>query len=1238
MEEDSKFKQVVVGGMGAIGLGALAAVVTFHKIGIWIGLAIILMALLIFGGYFLFKRARAKRQSRMFESAVESQTSASPKAISDPNRRAALDKLRQKFQTGLQEFKSRGKDIYKLPWYVIIGESGSGKTEAIRHSGVEFPPGLQDELQGSGGTVNMDWWFTNRSIILDTAGSMIFNEAQAGEIPEWREFLRLLKKARPSCPVNGLFLVLSVESLIKDSSDKIAQKASRLAQQLDMIQRTLDVRFPVYLLVTKCDLLTGFREFFDNIEDPQLQHQMFGWSNPDPLDSHFRPELVEQHLKTVAESVSRRRLALLREGATGSRFGDTQFFVSSYQKTGATTKRRLDEVDAFFALPESVLRLAPRLRRYLETIFVAGEWSAKPVFLRGIYFTSSMREGRALDEAMALATGVSLEQLPEDRSWEKNRSYFMRDLFLEKVFREYGLVTRATNTLKLVRNRQFLILGVISVALLLLLVFAFFSYQSLQKSVAKERDLWNIGAGNWKNGMWEPSIVRSGDPGNLFHFTYAGGDPVPGGKGMTAIEYQSRLKETIERPLSVGLLFAPMKWLNSGKDMNRPLAEELIFEGGVLKPLVGQVRNKMERPDASPSDPAAIERHRDALLSLIRLEADRLSGVGFMNATNSGAAAGKYLGSFISYLTDSNQISDTNLVEIFQWNYAGNYPGRHGPANPWPPTCILEPNGGDSLSNNPAIKKGLDVFGDINKHTQENIDGELVLLGDLVDKLYVYDQTEKKWLAAEQTNPSADISAEGQLFIARKQVEKSFAQLQTATNFSSFPLTNLSARYGFLEKAAMDASTSTFQEINKGIPEASKTVGIFADISEEINRFSQKAAGEVRSKYLSVSDKMVVLDRDQMVPVNGDIIAHEQRWELYTNAAALANETIPMDDNLIGNQWQLFTDLKDKANTFSNQLAGYNGSATPLAAPTTAKCQRIAGEAIVRVKDRFLDDYVGRVVEKIKAEFDFGNWTPKNASDSSNLLDSISRDLKAAKLKLTPQEKIKLQPIGEALVTGVINMQGKLGFPIFLDDDLNQPMKMPDLAALKFLLNPLMGALSDPAWNEILSDPAKVQAAANLKKCKGYNDVLAALINDDGRPANIKLSFLPPKESAMILSVFREADVLIGESKSGWQELPPHVGEDRVLLSSNGIVNASLQIKFRKSAFDKNSELILINEPVWGALRLIRAGQAQAADNGLDWLLHLKIEDVQQGINGFVDFAITPERPFPKREDWPRRQ
>ena len=63
--------------------------------------------------------------------------------------------------------------LYQLPWYVIIGAPGSGKTTALANSGLQFP--LADRfgktaLRGIGGTRNCDWWFTNEAVLLDTAG------------------------------------------------------------------------------------------------------------------------------------------------------------------------------------------------------------------------------------------------------------------------------------------------------------------------------------------------------------------------------------------------------------------------------------------------------------------------------------------------------------------------------------------------------------------------------------------------------------------------------------------------------------------------------------------------------------------------------------------------------------------------------------------------------------------------------------------------------------------------------------------------------------------------------------------------------------------------------------------------------------------------------------------------------------------------------------------------------------
>lgn len=84
-------------------------------------------------------------------------------------------------------------------------------------------------------------------------------------------------------------------------------------------------------------------------------------------------------------------------------------------------------------------------RRYLEMIFVSGEWSRSRLFLRRHLFHAVPCEGAALDQELAETFGVPVESLPEGRVWERDRAFFLHDLFMNKVFREKGLVTRAVS-------------------------------------------------------------------------------------------------------------------------------------------------------------------------------------------------------------------------------------------------------------------------------------------------------------------------------------------------------------------------------------------------------------------------------------------------------------------------------------------------------------------------------------------------------------------------------------------------------------------------------------------------------------------------------------------------------------------------------------------------------------------------------------------------------------------------
>lgn len=548
-------------------------------------------------------RWRRKRRAAPMERDLAGNSSMAPQGVTEPARRARLDDLRKNFETGVEKFRSAGKNLYSLPWYALVGEPGSGKTEAIRHCNVGFPPGLQDQLQGAGGTLNMNWWFTNHAVILDTAGRLMFEEVEPGSTSEWQEFLKLLKKNRPNCPINGMLLVIPADSLIRDTADGLERKGGRIAEQLDSIQRILGVRFPVFVVVTKCDLINGFREFFDQIHDPQLQHQILGWSNPADLDEPFRPELVEQHLKTVQTRLRRRRLGLM---------------LDPCHSEDPVKGKRISEVDALYALPDALVKIAPRLRRYLEMIFVAGEWSAKPLFLRGIYFTSAMREGAALDADLAEAMGISVEALPEGRVWERDRAFFLRDLFMTKVFKERGLVTHASSTKGQQTRQRNLLYGTAAVGILVLGLFTWLGVRSLSSRIGEPQRFWAAVKGAYVD---EPGVVRAGTgfswpivdkefPSDEHH-RYAGDWAIEKLANVPGVDESQQTAATFPEPLvaaaradiGVPLIFLPAKWFMGdwGDILNneRVDAARAIFEASVLRPLISAAQERLAKDAAS---------------------------------------------------------------------------------------------------------------------------------------------------------------------------------------------------------------------------------------------------------------------------------------------------------------------------------------------------------------------------------------------------------------------------------------------------------------------------------------------------------------------------------------------------------------------------------------------------------------------------------------------------------------
>ncbi|MFZ2148845.1 MAG: type VI secretion protein IcmF/TssM N-terminal domain-containing protein, partial [Sedimentisphaerales bacterium] len=702
-----------------------------------VGIAVVVLLLLL---YRYLLKWQKKRKAAPMERGIVDSAATTPQGISEAAHMARVDDLRKKFENGIEKFRAAGKNLYDFPWYIIAGEPGSGKTEAIRHCNIGFPPGLQDQFQGAGGTLNMNWWFTDHAVILDTAGRLMFEEVETGGSSEWKEFLTLLKKSRPRCPINGVFLVIPSDSLIKDTADEIEQKASKIAKQFDIIQRSLDVRFPVFVVITKSDLINGFRDFFDNLEDPQLQHQILGWSNPAPLDEPYNPGFIDQHLKTIQGRLFRRRLALLQDIISGSNEPGTE---------------KMRQTDTLYAFPQSLTKIAPRMARYLELVFSVGsQWSCKPLFFRGIYFTSSMREGSALDEDLAESIGVPVDSLPDGRVWERDRAYFLRDLFMKKVFREKGLVTHATNAKKLHTRRKATVLFSAAASVILLLFFTIYTAILFRRSIGEMNGYLTTSA----NLI---SKISQGNPNELQvlksdgedSYRYIGKAGVSGGN-VTRFNFPAQLADSVVR-WKIPWIFAPAAKFLKGVEAERlSKAEGIVYEEAVLYPFLDAVRNIMETQENGSWTLQDVE--TGALRQLIRVKAAKpLNKEGEYSAQT-------FLDPLFGYVFkhDPNQIQRYNddktelhrpLGMIYaRINDSGESKREAMRLRAWPP--VFQKTDPNSKYLEIAIKHGIKLFNeywtDPNRLGAQNRDyAQVQTIRNLKDALEQFNTAEARILA-----------------------------------------------------------------------------------------------------------------------------------------------------------------------------------------------------------------------------------------------------------------------------------------------------------------------------------------------------------------------------------------------------------------------------------------------------------------------------------------------------------
>lgn len=351
-----------------------------------------------------------------------------------PADREEVSLLRERLLQSIERLHSnkprgtRARDaLYALPWYLVVGQPAAGKSTMLYQSGLNFPYAEREgaRVRGLGGTRNCDWFFSSEAVLLDTAGRYMNSQEHAGK---WRAFLQLLRQHRQRRPLNGLIVTVSIHDILQASPQDQDNLAKRLRERIQETHSLLEVRLPVYLVFTKCDLVPGFAPFYRHLDDV-ARGEVMGKTFP-----HKDYENADW----------------------GQRFGVAMDELVAYWQEVASQQLVLQDIQitrkdsAAYRFPLELAALKPRLQQFVDALLRANPYQNAEL-LRGFYFTSALdadapelgAHTREVSERFSLAAE------PQATSGKSQpQPLFINSLFRKVIIPDQHLVTLYTTNVR----------------------------------------------------------------------------------------------------------------------------------------------------------------------------------------------------------------------------------------------------------------------------------------------------------------------------------------------------------------------------------------------------------------------------------------------------------------------------------------------------------------------------------------------------------------------------------------------------------------------------------------------------------------------------------------------------------------------------------------------------------------------------------------------------------------------
>jgi type VI secretion system protein ImpL len=385
-------------------------------------------------GFVIAKKTAAKKGNEDEEESSQGEKKVVPSKVGAT---VPPSNIRRSFRRAMSKLKSNiigDATKYKVSWFMVVGQRESGKSTLLSHTGLNLSFGLP-ESQTMGSRDGCNWWFFDEGVMLDIDGELFLRrDGKSHDSKGWKTLLESLQNSRSKRPIDGVILTIPATELYgsekseADRSIEAGSKSAQIFERLKQAQLELGIRFPIFILVTKCDVVPGFKSFCGELPH-RVHHDIFGWSNPYTLETTYDSTWVDDAFQDLFKELRQTQIESLVDGIQ--------------VQTG----------DSFFKFPTEFISMKEPLKTYFNNLFKQTSYHESFVF-RGMYFCGD-GEGDEVGTLFRSSELTKPKEISREGSDEHNVGsgiYFLKDLFLKKVFKEYR-IARPTEKSFVSRNK-----------------------------------------------------------------------------------------------------------------------------------------------------------------------------------------------------------------------------------------------------------------------------------------------------------------------------------------------------------------------------------------------------------------------------------------------------------------------------------------------------------------------------------------------------------------------------------------------------------------------------------------------------------------------------------------------------------------------------------------------------------------------------------------------------------------